>query len=107
MAKQKNIPETVGTAKSLFFAEAEQPFATVERSGKEIAIVYLLLCKITGKEEYYVYGCDVNFEVHTDYYFDTLEDALEDAVQIYKLEKISWRPLIPGIKNESVKFTND
>lgn len=104
MAKQKIIPEIIGGAKSLFIAESGEPFAVVGRDGEKIDIVYLALCKTERPNEYYVFGCDNSFNTFTDHFFDALENALEDVAGIYKLEKINWRPLIPGMKiSESEK----
>jgi hypothetical protein len=100
LSKQNKFPETIDGLKPLFMVESKEPFAVVQREGKQVEIVYLALVRVEKENCYYVLGCDSNFDSHTNYFFEELEDALEDVVQIYKLEKINWRPMIPGLQKE-------
>jgi len=105
MGKQINIPKIIGGLKPLFIAQAKRTFSLVEREGQQIEIIYLTLGKSDRESGYYVFGCDKDFNTHTDYFFEELEDALEDVAEIYKTEKINWRPLIPEIKKlETIIF---
>jgi hypothetical protein len=35
-------------------------------------------------------GCDSEFNTHTDFYYDELDQALDDAKRIYQNDNINW-----------------
>jgi hypothetical protein len=84
------IPKIIGGAKTLFIAKSEIGFDAVIRDNREIAIEYISVCQYDPEEGLYLFGCDKDFNTHTDFYYDTVEDALDDAKRIYHIENIEW-----------------
>ena len=87
---QVNIPPNIGGAKTLLVARLGTGFATVIRGNKEIAIEFISVCQYNPGKGFYLFGCDIEFNTQTDYYYDDLEEALDDAKRIYQLDKIVW-----------------
>lgn len=77
----------------MFIAETDEIFDLVVRDGIEIEIIFLAVCQYDNGSGFYLFGCDKDFNDHTDFYYDTLEDALEDAKRMYGLENIYWKEL--------------
>ncbi|HEX6333934.1 MAG TPA: hypothetical protein VFZ78_06890 [Flavisolibacter sp.] len=92
---KKEVPNTIDNAKTLFIAEPDGVFDVIERDGRKVEIVFVAICQYEPGEGYYLFGCDKNFNAHTDFYYDELENALEDAKRVYDLEHISWRQWLP------------
>jgi hypothetical protein len=91
IAMLKDIPNTIDNANTLFIAETEGLFDLLDRDGKQVEIVFIAVCQYDSSEGFYLFGCDKDFNTHTDYYYDDLNEALEDAKRVYNLEKIDWR----------------
>lgn len=87
----KDIPNIIGNAKTLFIAETHGQFDLVERNGKKVEIVFIAVCQYDPEEGFYLFGCDKDFNTLTDYYYDELDEALDDAKRIYNLKLINWR----------------
>lgn len=85
-----DIPKLIGGAKTLFIAKSDIGFDTVIRDDKEITIEYISVCQYDPEEGFYLFGCDKDFNTHTDFYYDDVEEALEDAKRIYQLGEILW-----------------
>ena len=88
---QIDIPDIIGNSKTLFLAETHGIFDSVERDGKKIEIVFIAVCQYDPEEGFYLFGCDKDFNTLTDYYYDDLDEALDDAKRIYNLKQINWR----------------
>jgi hypothetical protein len=88
-----DIPKHIGGAKALFVARSDKGFGTVIRDDKEILIESISVCQYDPEEGFYLFGCDKEFNTHTDFYYDELEDALDDAKRLYKLNSINWTQL--------------
>ncbi len=86
----KNIPHTIGNAVPLFVAGGNKVFETVLREGEKIEIVYLAIGRYHNEAGVYLFGCDKNWNTHTDYYYDNTEDAMEDGERKYPLQKRDW-----------------
>ena len=54
-------------------------FATVFRNDIEVPIEYISVCQYDDDEEFYLFGCDKDFNTHTDHVYDDVKEALEDA----------------------------
>jgi hypothetical protein len=85
-----DIPKIIGGAKTLFVSQSDKGFDIVFRNDKEIIIEFISVCQYDPADGFYLFGCDKNFDTHTDFYYDTLDDALEDAKRIYQLDNIVW-----------------
>jgi hypothetical protein len=83
-------PTYIGGAKTLFITKSETYFEHILRNDIEIAIKYLAICKYENESVFYLFGCDNEFNSHTDYLFEEIEDAFEDAKGIYKTENFNW-----------------
>jgi hypothetical protein len=102
---QKEVPNSIGSAKTLFIAETDGIFDLVQRNLQEIEINFLAVCQYNSDEGYYLFGCDNDFNTHTDFYYDELEKALEDAKRIYDLEQINWKQWLPTMEfTDTVKI---
>ena len=95
---QKDVPNTINSAKTLFIAETDGVFDLVERDRQQIEIVFIAVCQYSPNEGYYLFGCDSDFNSHTDFFYEELEEALEDAKRIYDLEQINWRQWLPTME---------
>lgn len=93
-----DIPNKIGSATTLFIAETDGLFDIVERNGKKIEIVFITVCQYEADDGYYLFGCDKEFSTHTDFYYDELEKALDDAKRIYDLKEINWRQYLPKME---------
>lgn len=87
----KPVPNLIGNSKPLFIAETGGVFDLIERDGEKVEIVLIAVCQYNKDEGYYLFGCDKDFKTHTDFYYDELNDALEDAKRIYGLKEINWK----------------
>lgn len=65
-------------------------FDTIFRDNKKIRIEYISVCQYNPEEGFYLFGCDKNFNTHTDFFYDLIDEALDDASRIYQLENIQW-----------------
>lgn len=85
-----DIPKLIGEAKTLFISKSDISFDTVIREDKTITIEFISVCQYNSEEGCYLFGCDKDFNTHTDFYYDDVEEALEDAKRIYQLDEIVW-----------------
>lgn len=87
----KEIPKKIESANTLFIAETDGAFDWVVRDGKEIEIVFIAVCQYDADNGFYLFGCDKDLNTQTDFYYDDLDKALEDAKRVYGLSQINWR----------------
>ena len=86
----KDIPNKVGGAKTLFIAKSDTGFEIVIRDDKEILIEFLSVCQYSPEDGFYLFGCDKDFNTYTDFYYDDLDEALDDAKRLYQTDNIKW-----------------
>lgn len=84
------IPKIIGGANALFVAKSEIGFDFLFRNNIQIRINYISICQYNLDEGYYLFGCDEKFNTHSDYFFDNIEEAKDDAKRIYKTNNIIW-----------------
>jgi hypothetical protein len=58
--------------------------------GEEKEIKILAICNYDNKEECYLFACDEQFNVLGDTLHDSIEEAMEAALQIYEQKEITW-----------------
>jgi hypothetical protein len=85
-----DIPKIIGGAKTLLISKSDTGFDTVFRDDREIVIEFISVCQYDPEEGFYLFGCDNQFNTHTDFYYDDLDEALEDAKRIYQNDNINW-----------------
>jgi hypothetical protein len=85
-----NIPKYIGGAKTLYISKSDTIFETLFRNEIEIAIEYISVCQYDNNKGFYLFGCDKDFNTHTDFFYDNLDEALEDAERLYQIENIKW-----------------
>jgi uncharacterized protein with WD repeat len=56
----------------------------------EIPITAMAICKYEGSEEYYLFSCDLNWEVIGDFQFDSLKEAMEIAKNSDNVKYEDW-----------------
>ena len=88
-----DIPKYIGGAKALYISKLNPAFCNVVRFNTKILIEFICVCQYENETGFYLFGCDKNFDTHTDYYYDDLDDALDDAKQIYQIETIEWKQI--------------
>lgn len=86
----RDIPKQIDGAKTLFIAKSDTLFDTLVRDGREISIEFITVCQCSEDNGFYLFGCDKEFITHTDFYYDDLGEALEDAKRIYQNDNINW-----------------
>lgn len=87
---QANIPKYIGGAKALFIAKTDADFETVIRDDKEISIEFISICHYDHEEGFYLFGCDKEFNTYTDFFYEDLQEELDDAKRIYQRDEIKW-----------------
>ncbi|WPP41927.1 hypothetical protein SK066_02885 [Paenibacillus hunanensis] len=66
-------------------------FGYVEwQDGIEKEITILAICHYENKEECYLFACDEKYNVLGDTVHDSLEDAMQAALELYEKHEISW-----------------
>lgn len=83
----------IGGAKALYIAESDTFFETVIRNDQEVPIRFLSVCQYEDGTGFYLFGCDEGLNTHTDFYYDDIEEALEDAKRIYQTDNIEWKKI--------------
>ena len=83
-------PKNIGGAKALYVSKSDTIFETVFRNGIEVPIEYAAVCQYDDEEGFCLFGCDKDFNTHTDFFYDDLEEALDDAKRLYQIENIKW-----------------
>ena len=74
-----DIPKYIGGAKTLYISKSDTGFDNVVRNDVEFLIEYVCVCQYDNEGGFYLFGCDKDFNTHTDFYYDDLDDALDDA----------------------------
>lgn len=85
-----NIPKYIGGARALYISKSVTGFDNVVRNGVEILIEYICVCRYDDAEGFYLFGCDRNFNTHTDFYYEELDEAMDDAKRLYQTDYIIW-----------------
>src|SRR4051812_6562307 len=93
-----DIPNIIGNAQTLFIAETDGLFDLVDRDGKKIEIIFIAVCQYDPHEGFYLFSCDKDFNTYTDYYYDSLDEALDDAKRVYNLKQINWLQWLPTME---------
>jgi len=57
---------------------------------KEIPITALAITKYKADDRYYLFLCDMNWEVVNDYLLDSIDEALEFAKRNFNVHKHDW-----------------
>ncbi|MFD2614515.1 hypothetical protein [Paenibacillus gansuensis] len=56
----------------------------------QIPITAMAICRYEGSKKYYLFSCDLNWEVIGDFDFDTLEDAVVSAKLSHNVNEDEW-----------------
>lgn len=59
-------------------------------SGEEKEIKNLAICSYGTGHEYYLFACDEDFNVLGDTLHNSIEEAMQTALQLYEKECIEW-----------------
>ncbi|GGI11528.1 hypothetical protein [Gottfriedia solisilvae] len=57
----------------------------------ELPITAMAICHYEGSSEYYLFSCDLNWEVIGDFDHDSLEDAKESAKINHNVKDEDWK----------------
>ena len=84
------FPETLDNAHVLYFTP-QASYGTVCFTTGKIAdhICYLAICKYENDNNYYLFGCDSNYDVVSDYPWCSVEECMRVASSSYDCD-ISW-----------------
>lgn len=85
-----DIPKYIDGAKPLYISKSDTGFGNVVRNDAEILIKYICVCQYDNEGGFYLFGCDKEFNAHIDFYYDDLDEALNDANRIYQTDNIEW-----------------
>ena len=84
------IPKQIEGAKTMYIAKSDTHFEVVCREDKDILIEFLSICQYDRDEGFYLFGCDIDFNTHTDFYYEDVNEALVDAIRLYQTDIINW-----------------
>ena len=84
------FPTELDNAKVLYYTPQDDYGAIYYPNG-EVADYYhyLAICTYSKKDEYYLFCCDENYEVVSDYYDSSIENCMKVAARSYK-GNICW-----------------
>ena len=84
------FPTELDHAKVLYYTPQDDYGAIYYPNG-EVADYYhyLAICTYSQKDEYYLFCCDENYEVVSDYYDSSIENCMKVAARSHK-ENICW-----------------
>lgn len=85
-----DIPKYIGEAETLFVAKFDKAVASFLRDNKSIDIVLIAVCKYDNENGFYLFGCDKNFETFSDFFYEDIDGALDDAKRFYQVDDIKW-----------------
>lgn len=92
----KQVPELVGGAKVVRWSVIDDRHRPTENCRQIVASVLqgpaagLAICQYDGETAYYLFGCDSEWHTVTDTWYETLEDALEQAEFEYEGVARTW-----------------
>ena len=84
------FPTELDNAKVLFYTPQDN-YGAIEYPNGEIAdnYHYLAICTYPKYNNYYLFCCNENYEVVSDWYESSIEDCMKVAAHSYK-ENICW-----------------
>ena len=85
-----DIPKYIDGATTLYISKSDTAFENVVHNDIEIPIKYISVCQYNDGEGFYLFGCDKNFNTYTDFFYEDIIEALEDAKRLYRVENIQW-----------------
>ncbi|MFD2615683.1 hypothetical protein [Paenibacillus gansuensis] len=95
-----NIPAQLDGAKVIMFIEndANRPITKMlyeeeDGSSNEVLITGLALAKYENANEYYLFLCDTNWEVHQDFDMESIDEAINCSITTFHLNKNDWKLL--------------
>jgi len=88
-----HTPKYIHGAKALYIAESDTIFEIRTRNDQEVSIKFLSVCQYDDHSGFYLFGCDEEFNTYTDFYFDDIDVALEDAKRLYQIDNIEWKKI--------------
>lgn len=89
----------IGSAKVILYTEIDERHNHTGNcmqivSGKVMgAAAGLAICQYEGEENFYLFGCDENWNTITDTWHETLEDAKDQAEFEYEGTNKTWQSL--------------
>ena len=87
------FPKILDGAEVLFYTE-KADFGNMHYTTGEIAAYfrYLAICKYENKEGYYLFKCNENIEVESDFLFDSIKECMSYAEDTYI--NVKWIKMI-------------
>ena len=84
------FPTELDNAKVLYYTPHDN-YGAIRYPNGEIADYYhyLAICTYSKNDEYYLFCCNENYEVVSDWFDSTIEKCMEVAASSYK-ENIQW-----------------
>ena len=84
------FPEILDGARVLYYTQ-QNYYGTVDYPNREIAdyICYLVICKYENDAQYYLFGCNADYEVVSDSPWESVEQCMSIAKNSYDFD-ISW-----------------
>jgi hypothetical protein len=92
-------PEEVGGAKVVLYTKIDERHRHTGNCKQIVAGILmgaasaLAICRYEGEENYYLFGCDENWNTLTDTWHETLEAAIEQAEFEYEGTNKTWQKL--------------
>ena len=89
--KGADIPKTLDGAKVLSVTETETDFGVEDTlNGGNVAIVALAIAQYENSQGTYLFACDAEWNVVGDLFYDSVEEAKQDAEHYYETGPLEW-----------------
>ncbi|WNR46852.1 hypothetical protein [Paenibacillus roseipurpureus] len=91
-----NVPAELDGAKVIMYIENDKrPFLIMkfeedDGSQKEVPITRMAIAKYENGKGYYLFLCDMNWEVQNDFDFDSIEEAIHCASKSFEVKINDW-----------------
>ncbi|WP_336785885.1 hypothetical protein [Paenibacillus sp. MMO-177] len=93
-----NIPAQLDGARVIMYIEndANHTFTRMlyeeeDGSSNEVLITRLAIVKYEQSNEFYLFLCDTNWEVHQDFDMESIEEAINCSITTFSLNDSDWK----------------
>lgn len=92
--EMNHVPKEIDGARVICYATRSETldFGIVsQEDGRDVAITALVIAQYEGKNDFYVFACDENWQVLGDTVHESQEKSTAFAKRYYEAEYIDWQ----------------